>query len=76
MTEEYEIEVRIILKKPKYFPNLKKKLYKDLTEQIENDTLVFVIIDADEFMVAALLPVQRFKKASSAEVWKDSRSMI
>ena len=33
-------------------------------------------IDADEFTVAALLPVQRFKKASSAEVWKDSRSMI
>ena len=50
MTEEYEIELRIILKKTKYFPNLKKKLYKDLTEQIENDTLVFVIIDADEFM--------------------------
>ena len=50
MTEEYEIEVRIILKKPKYFPNLKKKLYKDLTEQIENGTLVFVIIDVDEYM--------------------------
>jgi len=33
-------------------------------------------IDADEFTVAALLPVQRFKKASAAEVYKDSRSMI
>ena len=33
-------------------------------------------IDADEFTVAALLPVQRFKKASASEVYKDSRSMI
>jgi len=33
-------------------------------------------IDADEFMIATLLPVQRFKKASSKEVWSDSRSMI
>jgi len=33
-------------------------------------------IDADEFTIAALLPVQRFKKASDSEVWKDSRSMI
>ena len=33
-------------------------------------------IDADEFTVAALLPIARFKKASAAEVYKDSRSMI
>ena len=33
-------------------------------------------IDADEFTVAALLPVQRFKKASAAEVYSDSRKMI
>jgi len=33
-------------------------------------------IDADEFTIAVLLPVQRFKKASAAEVWKESRSMI
>ena len=33
-------------------------------------------IDADEFTVAALLPIQRFKKASASEVYKDSRSMI
>ena len=31
---------------------------------------------ADEFTVAALLPVQRFKKASAAEVYKDSRKLI
>ena len=33
-------------------------------------------IDADEFTVAALLPVQRFKKSTAKEVWKESRSMI
>ena len=33
-------------------------------------------IDADEFTVAALLPIQRFKKASASEVYKDSRKMI
>tara|TARA_Y100001963_G_C6713342_1_gene415356 strand:+ start:643 stop:1200 length:558 start_codon:yes stop_codon:yes gene_type:complete len=33
-------------------------------------------IDADELTIAALLPVQRFKKASDKEVWKESRGMI
>ena len=33
-------------------------------------------IDADEWTIAVLLPVQRFKKASESAVWKDSRSMI
>jgi len=33
-------------------------------------------IDADEFIVAALLPVARWKKGTAAEVYKDSRSMI
>ena len=33
-------------------------------------------VDADEFTVATLLPVQRFSKASASEVWKDSRKMI
>ena len=33
-------------------------------------------IDADEFTIATLLPVQRFKKGTDKEVWKDSRSMI
>ena len=33
-------------------------------------------IDADEFTVATLLPVQRFKKASAKQVWTDSRSML
>ena len=33
-------------------------------------------VDADEFTVATLLPVARFKKGSQAEVYKDSRKMI
>ncbi len=33
-------------------------------------------IDADEFTVATLLPVQRFKKASANQVWSDSRRML
>jgi hypothetical protein len=33
-------------------------------------------VDADEFTVATLLPVQRFSKSSAAKVWNDSRSMI
>ena len=33
-------------------------------------------IDADEFTVAALLPVARFKKATASEVYRDSRAMI
>ena len=33
-------------------------------------------VDADEFTVATLLPVQRFKKGSQSEVYKDSRKMI
>ena len=33
-------------------------------------------VDADEFTIATLLPVQRFTKSSAAKVWNDSRSMI
>jgi len=33
-------------------------------------------IDADEFTIATLLPVQRFQKSPASAVWKDSRAMI
>ena len=33
-------------------------------------------IDADEWTIATLLPVQRFNKASDREVWRESRGMI
>jgi hypothetical protein len=52
---------------------IKPTLHRYLAGQTKSQ---FRRIDADEFMVAALLPVQRFKKASASAVWKDSRSMI
>ena len=33
-------------------------------------------IDADEFTIATLLPVQRFKKQSAGAVWSESKGMI
>ena len=37
---------------------------------------MFRRVDADEFTVATLLPVQRFTKANEKKVWSDSRSMF
>ena len=48
-------------------------IHKYLSGQTKSQ---FRRIDADEFMIAALLPVQRFQKASAKEVWSDSRGMI
>ena len=50
-------------------PTLKKYLYNFVETQYRR-------IDADEFVVATLLPVQRFTKATSRKVWRDSRSMV
>ena len=33
-------------------------------------------IDADEFTIATLLPVQRFKKSTAKEVWKESSLQV
>ncbi len=52
---------------------IKPTLHRYLAGQTKSQ---FRRIDADEFMIAALLPVQRFKKSSASEVWKDSRRMI
>ena len=54
-------------------PLVKPTLHKYLYNFVESP---FRRIDADEFIVAALLPVQRFSKASSRKVWRDSRGMI
>ena len=54
-------------------PLVKPTLHRYLYDFLESP---FRRIDADEFIVAALLPVQRFKKASSRKVWSDSRGMI
>jgi len=52
---------------------LKPTLKRYLAGQVKSQ---FRRIDADEFTVATLLPVQRFKKASASEVYADSRKMI
>lgn len=36
----------------------------------------FLRISEEDFLVASLLPVQDFRKASSARVWRDSRGMV
>ena len=52
---------------------IKPTLKRYLAGQVKSQ---FRRIDADEFTVATLLPVQRFKKASASEVYADSRKMI
>jgi len=52
---------------------VKPTLKRYLTNHLRSD---FRRITADEFLVAALLPVQQFKKASDRKVYADSRSMI
>ena len=54
-------------------PMVKPTLHKYLYNFVESP---FRRIDADEFIVATLLPVQKFSKASSRKVWRDSRGMI
>ena len=57
----------------KRVPLIKPTLKRYLTNNLRSD---FRRIPADEFLVAALLPVQQFKKASDRKVYADSRSMI
>jgi len=52
---------------------VKPTIHKYLAGQLKSQ---FRRIDADEFTIATLLPVQRFKKASASAVWKESRAMI
>jgi hypothetical protein len=60
-------------KKLKRINLIKPTIHKYLAGQTKSQ---FRRIDADEFTIATLLPVQRFKKASDSEVWRESRSMI
>ena len=52
---------------------IKPTLHRYLAGQTKSQ---FRRIDADEFTIATLLPVQRFKKSDAGTVWKDSRSML
>ena len=60
-------------KKLKKVNLLKPTLKRYLAGHVKS---AFRRVDADEFTVATLLPVQRFSKTSAAKVWNDSRSMI
>ena len=57
----------------KNLPLVKPTLHKYLYSFVDS---AFRRIDVDEFIVATLLPVQRFKKATDRKVWRDSRGMI
>ena len=48
-------------------------IHRYISGRVKTD---FRRIDADEFTVATLLPVQRFAKASVGQVYSDSRKMI
>ena len=50
-------------------PTLHKYLKTNLRSQFRR-------IDADEFVIATLLPVQQFRKSTANKVWSDSRKMV
>jgi hypothetical protein len=72
---EFDYTTRLIVdySKLKSLRIIKPTLHRYLAGQTKSQ---FRRIDADEFTIATLLPVQRFKKSSASEVWSDSRSMI
>ena len=72
---QFDESTRLIVdySKLKKIKLIKPTIHKYLAGQVQSQ---FRRIDADEFTVATLLPVQRFKKATAKEVWSDSRSMV
>ena len=72
---QFDESTRIIVdySKLKKVKLIQPTIHKYLASQVQSQ---FRRIDADEFTVATLLPVQRFKKATAKEVWSDSRSMV
>ena len=72
---DFDAGTRLIVEyaKVKNIKLVKPTIHKYLAGQVKSQ---FRRIDADEFMIATLLPVQRFKKATDNAVWSDSRSMI
>ena len=70
-----ETRTRIIAdySKLKKLPIIKPTLHKYLYSQVKSQ---FRRVDADEFTVAALLPIARWKKGTQQDVYRDSRKMI
>jgi len=60
-------------KKLKNIKLIKPTLHRYLSGRTKSQ---FRRIDSDEFTIATLLPVQRFKKETDTGVWADSRKMI
>ena len=65
--------LRVTYNKVKRIRAVKPTIHKYLAGYVRSR---FRRIDADEFTIATLLPVQRFKKASAQEVWRESKGMI
>jgi hypothetical protein len=59
--------------KVKGINEVKPTLHRYLAGHVKSQ---FRRIDADEFSIATLLPVQNFKKSTDTAVWRESRSMI
>ena len=57
----------------KNIPELKPTIKRYLAGRVKTR---YRRVDADEFTVAALLPIARWKKASASQVYADSRKMI
>ena len=57
----------------KMIKEVKPTLHRYLAGHVKSQ---FRRIDADEFSIATLLPVQNFKKSTDSAVWRESRSMI
>ena len=72
---DFDETTRLIVeyRKVKNIRLVKPTIHKYLAAQVMSQ---FRRIDADEFMIATLLPVQRFKKSTAKAVWSDSRSMV
>ena len=72
---EFDYTTRLIVdyKKLKSIRLIKPTIHKYLAGYTKSQ---FRRIDADEFTIATLLPVQQFKKSSASAVWKESRAMI
>ena len=60
-------------RKFKNIPELKPTIKRYLAGRVKTR---YRRVDADEFTVAALLPIARWKKASASQVYADSRKMI
>ena len=65
--------LRVNYDRVKRLREVKPTLHRYLAGHVQSQ---FRRIDADEFTIATLLPVQRFKKAKESAVWRESRSMI